>query len=165
MGDENLQYSSICRASDRDGLKFDHSVAMRQHAELVGAYQSAGVAVHMLEPDDDTPYQVYSRDSNVMTPFGAVVCQMANPRRRGEYAAVLRFYLSQGIPIYGMVSAGNFEGGDFNLIEPGAVLVGYTGHRTEECAAKQVGGWMKKEVWEVKYAPIDEFYVHIDLMV
>ena len=55
--------------------------------------------------------------------------------------------------------------GDFNLIEPGAVLVGYTGNRTEQRAARQVGGWMKNEGWEVKYAAIDEFYVHIDLMI
>ncbi len=165
MGDENLEYSSICRASDRVGLKFDHGVALKQHGELVDAYQSAGVTVHRMGPDEYTPYQVFSRDSNFMTPFGAVVCQLANPRRRGEYAAVLRFYRSKGIPIYELVSAGNFEGGDFNLIEPGAVLIGYTGHRSEERAAKQVGDWMIKEGWEVKYAPIDEFYVHIDLMV
>ena len=165
MGEENLEYSSICRASDRDGLAFDRDVAIRQHAELTDAYQSAGVTVHTLQPDEDTPYQVYSRDSNFMTPFGAVVCQLANPRRRGEYAAVIRFYLSNGIPIYDLVSAGNFEGGDFNIIEPGAVMIGYTDHRSEERSAKQVGGWMEKEGWEVKYAPIDEFYVHIDLMV
>lgn len=165
MGDENLEYSSICRASDRVGLEFDHAVALSQHGELVDAYQSAGVTVHSMEPDEYTPYQVFSRDSNFMTPFGAVVCQLANPRRRGEYAAVLRFYHSQGIPIYDLVSAGNFEGGDFNLIEPGAVLIGYTGHRSEERSAKQVGSWMEQEGWEVKYAPIDEFYVHIDLMV
>ena len=165
MGEENLEFSSICRASERSGLEFDHSVAVRQHNELVEAYESAGVKVHTLRPDEHTPYQVYSRDSNFMTPFGAVVCQLANPRRRGEYAEVLKFYVTKGIPIYELVSAGNFEGGDFNIIEPGAVLVGYTGHRSEERAAKQVGGWMKKEGWEVKYAPIDEFYVHIDLMV
>ncbi len=165
MGPENLQYSSICRASDRDGLKFDHQMAMRQHAELVDAYTSAGVRVHMLRTDEHTPYQVFSRDSNFMTPFGAVVCQLANPRRRGEYAEVLRFYLSMGIPIYDLVSAGNFEGGDFNIIEPGAVLIGYTDHRSEERSAMQVGNWMLNEGWEVKYAPIDEFYVHIDLMV
>ena len=165
MGEENLEYSSICRASDRSGLEFDHKVSIKQHAELVSAYESAGVKVHMLEPDDYTPYQVYSRDSNFMTPFGAVVCQLANPRRRGEYAQILRFYISNEIPIYDLVSAGNFEGGDFNIIEPGAVLVGYTDHRSEKRAAEQVGGWMEQEGWEVKYAPIDEFYVHIDLMV
>ena len=37
--------------------------------------------------------------------------------------------------------------------------------RTEEVAARQVGGWMAAEGIEVHYAPIDEFYVHIDLMV
>ena len=165
MGSENLAYSSICRASDRSGLKFDHSVAVRQHNELMDAYESAGVRIHQLQPNEYTPYQIFSRDSNFMTPFGAVVCQLANPRRRGEYADVLKFYLSNNIPIYDLISAGNFEGGDFNLIEPGAVLIGYTGFRSEEVSAKQVGGWMEKEGWEVKYAPIDEFYVHIDLMV
>ncbi len=37
--------------------------------------------------------------------------------------------------------------------------------RGEEVAAREVGGWLEAEDWEVKYAPIDEFYVHIDLMV
>ena len=165
MGDENLAYSSICRSSDRLGLEFDRDVAIRQHKELISAYESAGVQVHQMQPDDYTPYQIFSRDSNFMTPFGAVVCQLANPRRRGEYAEVLKFYVSKEIPIYDLVSAGNFEGGDFNLIEPGAVLIGYTDHRSEKRAAEQVGGWMEKEDWEVKYAPIDEYYVHIDLMV
>jgi N-dimethylarginine dimethylaminohydrolase len=67
--------------------------------------------------------------------------------------------------VYDLISAGNFEGGDFNLIAPGCVLVGYTGMRTEEVAARQIGGWMEREGLEVRYAPIDEFYVHIDLMV
>ncbi len=165
MGEENLQYSSICRAADRGGQRFDRDVALRQHAELTEAYELAGVTVHSLPADDYTPYQVFSRDSNFMTPFGAVVCQLANPRRRGEYAAVLQFYLSNDIPVYDLVSAGNFEGGDFNIIEPDAVLIGYTDHRSEARAAKQVGGWMENEGWEVKYAPIDEFYVHIDIMV
>ena len=165
MGDENLAYSSICRSSDRLGLEFNRDVAIRQHKELISAYESAGVQVHQMQPDDYTPYQIFSRDSNFMTPFGAVVCQLANPRRRGEYAQVLKFYVSKEIPIYDLVSAGNFEGGDFNLIEPGAVLIGYTDHRSEKRAAEQVGGWMEKEDWEVKYAPIDEYYVHIDLMV
>jgi N-dimethylarginine dimethylaminohydrolase len=132
---------------------------------MVEAYETAGVTVHFLGQDELTPYQVYARDSSFMTPYGAVICQMANPRRRGEYASCIRFYASKGIPIYDMVSAGNFEGGDFDIIAPGCVLIGYTGFRCEEVSAKQVGGWFEKEGWEVKYAPIDSFYVHIDLMV
>jgi N-dimethylarginine dimethylaminohydrolase len=165
LGEENAQYSALVRDSLRKGRRFDRELALRQYAEMVDAYRDAGVAVHFLEARDELAYGVYARDSSFMTPFGAVICQLANPRRRGEYATTLRFYLEHEIPVYDLVSAGNFEGGDFNMIEPGCVLVGYTGGRGEEVAAKQVGGWMEREGIEVKYAPIDEFYVHIDLMV
>ena len=163
--EDNAAYSSIVRDSLRNGYRFDKQLAVRQHREVVEAYEDAGVTVHFLDQDELTPYQVYARDSSVMTPYGAVICQMANPRRRGEYAACIRFYMSKGIPVYDMVSAGNFEGGDFNMIAPDCVLIGYTGFRCEEVSARQVGGWFEKEGWEVKYAPIDSFYVHIDLMV
>jgi len=109
--------------------------------------------------------QVYARDSSFMTPYGAVICQLANPRRRGEYAPALRFYLENNVPIYDMVSMGNFEGGDFNIIKPGVALVGYTDHRSEGIAAQQLAQWFIDEGWEIKFAPIDPFYVHIDLMV
>ena len=82
-----------------------------------------------------------------------------------EYAPALRFYLENEIPIYDMVSMGSFEGGDFNMIKPGVALVGYTNHRSEKVAAKQVASWFIGEGWEIKFAPIDPFYVHIDLMV
>jgi N-dimethylarginine dimethylaminohydrolase len=163
--EDNAEYSSIVRDTLRRGGSFDKQLAMRQYREIVEAYEGAGVTVHTLPENELTPYQIYARDSSFMTPYGAVICQLANPRRRGEYASCLRFYQAKGIPIYDMVSAGNFEGGDFNMIRPGCVLIGYTGFRCEEVSANQVGGWFEKEGWEVKYAPIDEFYVHIDLMV
>ena len=165
LGEENAQYSALVRETLRRGYRFDRELALRQHAEMVDAYRQAGVAVHLLDAREETAYGVYARDSNFMTPFGAVVTQLASPRRRGEYANVLRFYLEHEIPIYELVSAGNFEGGDFNMIEPGCVLIGYTGLRGEEVSARQVGGWMEAEGIEVRYAPIDEYYVHIDLMV
>lgn len=165
LGLENAEWSSLVRDTMRRGYVFDKQVAMRQHREMVDAYEDAGVNCHFLPIDEQVPYQIYARDSSFMTPHGAVICQLANPRRRGEYASVLRFYLEHGIPIYDMVSAGNFEGGDFNIIRPGVALVGYTDHRSERVAAEQVGQWFEAEGWEIKYAPIDSFYVHIDLMV
>jgi N-dimethylarginine dimethylaminohydrolase len=165
LGEENAQYSALVRESLRKGYRFDPDRARRQHEEMVAIYRHADVDVHFLSPRDEIPYGVYARDSSFMTPFGAVPTQLASPRRRGEYANVLRFYVEHDIPIYDLISAGNFEGGDFNLIEPGAVLIGYTGLRGEEVAAHQVGAWIQAEGIEVKYAPIDEYYVHIDLMV
>lgn len=160
-----LPTSSISKATLASGAVFDHGLAMRQHAEMADAYEQAGVTVHYLEPDPALPYQVYARDSSFMTPYGAVVTQMAQWWRRGEYAPVIRFYQEMGIPIHRMVTAGSFEGGDFDVIEPGCVLVGYCGERTQEQSARQVGSWFEAEGWEVRLQPIAEHYVHIDLMV
>ena len=109
--------------------------------------------------------QVYSRDSSVMTPYGAIITAMANWWRRGENFAAIRTYERLGIPIYDMVTAGTFEGGDFNVIEEGCVLIGCGGARTQEEGARQVEGWFRQEGWETRLAFIDEYYVHIDLMV
>jgi N-dimethylarginine dimethylaminohydrolase len=69
------------------------------------------------------------------------------------------------MPIYDMVTAGTFEGGEFNVIEEGCVLIGCGGARTQEEGARQVEAWFAKEGWETRLAFIDEYYVHIDLMV
>ncbi|MCB2128447.1 MAG: dimethylarginine dimethylaminohydrolase family protein [Rhodobacteraceae bacterium] len=140
-------------------------VAQAQHAELVSAYEHFGVKVHMLPAEPELTMQVYSRDSSVMTPYGPFITAMANWWRRGENYAALRAYEAMGIPVYDMVTAGTFEGGDFNVIEEGCVLIGCGGARTQEEGARQVAGWFEKEGWEVRLAFIDEYYVHIDLMV
>ena len=162
---DNINYSSIYRETAHLGLDWDHQTAVRQYREMCDAYDQARVKIHTLPADEHLKYGVYARDSSFMTPWGAVITQMANPRRRGEYSSALRFYLETQIPIYDMVSAGNFEGGDFHIIEPGAVLIGYTGMRCEEVSAYQIGNWMEQEGWEVTYACIDPFFVHIDVMV
>ncbi len=162
-----LKTSSVSKKTLRRGVPFDHATAKRQHAEMVSAYQSAGVEVHTHAPDPHLPYQVYARDSSVMTPYGAIITHMAQPWRRGENFRAIETYARLGIPIYDYVTAGTFEGGDFNVIEPGCVLIGWEGDegRTQEQGAKQVAGWMEAEGWEVRLADIDPFYVHIDLMV
>ena len=160
-----LPTSSISKDTLRRGLKFDRQAAMKQHTEMVQACEDAGVKCHFLEPDEHLPYQVYARDSSFMTPYGAVVTQMAQWWRRGEYAPVIRFYQSASIPIFNMVTAGSFEGGDFDIIEPECVLIGHCGERTQEQSAVQVAGWFEAKGWEVRLAPIAEHYVHIDLMV
>ena len=139
--------------------------AQAQHAELVDAYRHFGVKVHMLDPEPELTMQVYSRDSSCMTPYGAFITAMSQWWRRGENYAAIRAYEKLGIPIYDMVTAGTFEGGDFNVIEEGCVLIGCGEARTNEAGAKQVASWFEAEGWEVRIAYIDEYYVHIDLMV
>ena len=156
--------SSLSRKHLREA-PCDIKLAQSQHAELLDAYRHHDVNVHMLEPEPELTMQVYSRDSSVMTPYGAIITAMAQWWRRGENYAAIRTYQKLGIPIYDMVTAGTFEGGDFNVIEEGCVLIGCGGARTQEQGARQVAGWFEAEGWEVRIAFIDEFFVHIDLMV
>jgi N-dimethylarginine dimethylaminohydrolase len=160
-----LPTSSVSKATLASGAEFDRDLALRQHAEMVAAYADAGVTVHYLEADPHLPYQVFARDSSVMTPYGAIVTQMAQWWRRGEYAPVIRFYEERQVPIFGMVTAGSLEGGDVILLQPGVAMIGCSEERTQQHAADQVAGWLREEGWEVLVEPIAEHYVHLDLMV
>ena len=162
-----LKTSSLSKKSIRRGIVFDSDVAKEQYNEMKTAYLSAGVNVHALESDPELPYQIFARDSSFMTPFGAVITNMAQPWRKGENFRAIETYAKLNIPIYDYVTAGTFEGGDFNIIEPGCALIGWEGSegRSEENAALQIKKWFQSEGWEIFMIDLDPFYVHIDLMV
>ncbi len=160
-----LPTSAISQATLERGLEFDPERARRQHAEMVSLYEAAGVRCHFLEPDPALPYQVFARDSSVMTPWGAVVTQLHQWWRRGEYAPVIRFYEDSAIPVWAMTTAAALEGGDVMIVEPGRVLIGHGEARTQEPAARQLAGWFEQERWEARVEPIPEEYVHIDVLV
>jgi N-dimethylarginine dimethylaminohydrolase len=159
-----LATSAITRATLESGRGFDPKAAEAQHAELVSAYEGAGVRCHFLEPDPALPYQVFARDSSVMTPWGSFVTAPKQPWRRGEYAPVVRFYEGAEIPIWRMASAGAIEGGDVMIVEPGAVVIGTGEARTEIEAARQLAAWFTEEGWEARVEPIPGVFVHIDVL-
>jgi N-dimethylarginine dimethylaminohydrolase len=159
-----LPTSAISRATLESGRRFDGDLARRQHAAMVTAYEEAGVRVHFLEPDAALPYQVFARDSSAMTPGGAVITQLHQWWRRGEYAAAIRFYQGSEIPIRGMITAGALEGGDVMILEPGCAVIGAGEARTQEPAARQLAGWLAEDGWEVRVEPIPERFVHIDVL-
>jgi N-dimethylarginine dimethylaminohydrolase len=160
-----LPTSAISKATLASGARFDAELALAQHRELVSIYDSAGVAVHRLEPDPALPYQVFARDSSVSTPEGPVVTQLKQSWRRGEYAPVVRFYADNEIPIWRMITAGSIEGGDVLIVEPGVMLIGNGEERTEIGAARQLAGWLEEIGWEVRIEPIPGQFVHIDVLV
>lgn len=46
------------------------------------------------------------------------------------------------------------SGGDFVILEPGCVLIGFCGERSEREGAEQVADWVRQEGWEAQVAPI-----------
>jgi N-dimethylarginine dimethylaminohydrolase len=160
-----LPTSAISRATLESGRRFDPGATARQHEELVSAFGEAEVRCHFLEPDPALPYQVFARDSSVITPWGPVVTQLRQWWRRGEYGPVIRFHEAAGTPVFRMVTAAALEGGDVLIVEPGSVLVGFGESRTQEPAARQLAGWFEEEGWEARVEPIPGRYVHIDVLV
>ena len=159
-----LATSAISRATLESGRAFDPDAARAQHGELVSAYEQAGVTTHLLEADAALRYQVFARDSSVMTPWGAFVTQLKQWWRRGEYAPVIRFYTEREIPIWRMATAGAIEGGDVMIVEPGSVVIGNGEERTEDPAARQLASWFEAEGWEARVEPIPGVFVHIDVL-
>jgi N-dimethylarginine dimethylaminohydrolase len=159
-----LATSPISQESLDSGAEFDPDRARAQHAEMVSAYEGGGVRCHFLEPNPELPYQVFARDSSLMTPWGAVITQMRQPWRRGEDAPVLRFYEEAGIEVAEAINAGSLEGGDVMIVEPGRVLIGNGEARTEEAAARELAGWFERQGWEARIETFPEQYVHIDVL-
>jgi N-dimethylarginine dimethylaminohydrolase len=162
---EWLPTSAISKAALAGPRKLTAADVAAAHGELVSAYEDAGVRVHSLEGDPALKYQVFSRDSSVWSSEGPVVTQMHQWWRRGEYAPVIRFYESAGIPVWRMVTAGAFEGGDLVLTAERCALIGHCEERTQGPAARQVAGWLEELGWEVRLQPFDPHFVHIDVIV
>ena len=150
---------------DRTGVAFDLQTAMAQHAEMVRIYEDAGVACHYLDADEALHRNFFARDSSAMTPWGALICHMQLKCRRADYVTAIKFYQENQIPIWRYVTAGHFEGGDFVILEPGTVLIGYCGERSEQAGAEQVAVWVRQEGWEAQVAPISRDFVHMDGLV
>lgn len=148
--------------ADKTGHRFDLQRAMKQHSEMVAIYEENGVTCHYLAPDAVLHRNFFARDSSAMTPWGPLICHMQLKCRRADYVTAIKFYQDHGIPIWKFATAGHFEGGDFNIIEPGRVLIGYCGERSEKDGSEQVAGFVRAEGWEVVVAPISREFVHMD---
>ena len=150
---------------ERTQVRFNLQTAMSQHAEMVSIYESNGVTCHYLDADEALHRNFFARDSSAMTPWGALICHMQLKNRRADYVTAIRFYQDNDIPIWRYATAGHFEGGDFNILEPGFVLIGFCGERSEREGSEQVAGWVREQGWEAAVAPISREFVHMDGLV
>lgn len=148
--------------AEKTGHRFDLQLAMKQHAEMVAIYHENGVTCHFLDADPVLHRNFFARDSSAMTPWGPLICHMQLKCRRADYVTAIRFYQQNDIPIWQFATAGHFEGGDFNIIEPGRVLIGYCGERSEKEGSEQVADFVRAEGWEAVVAPISREFVHMD---
>ena len=111
----------------------------RDHAALVSIIERFGAEVLFL--DDDSPEladAVFTHDVSLMTPQGAILCQMGKQLRRGEQTLHEAFYLEQQIPLLGSIQApGTVEAGECVWLDANTLLVGL-GFRTNPSGMAQL---------------------------
>lgn len=156
--------NDIARRSLAAGGQPDPQQLQTQFRELVDCLEGAGVTCHTLEPEPQLPYQVYTRDSSQVTPFGPMITQLFRPQRRGELASVLSFYERTDCLIWKVASSGAIEGGDIHIIRPGLMAIGYSGERTTAEGAAQFAGWFAEAGWETRVIPFAEHFLHLDVI-
>ena len=156
--------NAVIQSTVAAGTTFDATAARRQHDELVAALQDAGVNCHFLEPDPHLPYQVYTRDSSLVTPWGAVLLQCQRPERRGEWYPALRGLREAGLSLLWAITAGPLEGGDIQILRPGLLLIGVNGNRSHQQSAGQLQGWFQERNWRVRLVPFPAHFLHLDLV-
>jgi N-dimethylarginine dimethylaminohydrolase len=159
-----LPLNAVARASLASGARPDRQAVRREYRELEDALDQGGVQRHYLRAEPHLGYQVYTRDSSQVTPWGPVLTQMYRPERRGEYAPVLEFYAGHGCAFWRHANHGTVEGGDIAIIRPGLLAIGHTGTRTDIHGARQLAGWFEAEGWEVRLVPLDEHFLHLDVV-
>ncbi len=157
-----LPTNSMNRKLIAQGIELDVERARSQYRDVISCFEDAGVRVFITPPDEDLPLQIWGRDGSFMTPWGMIIGQMAQWWRRGEYGPVLDFCFEQGLPVYEKVTAGAYEGGDFMIVKPGHLLLGYSGQRSQKEGAEQIRRWFEGEGWDVCLYEFDPFFVHAD---
>lgn len=158
-----LPYNTVALRTLSEGQTIDAQQLHREFREFEDALASADVRCHYLELDPELPYQVYTRDSSLMTPWGPIVLQLMRPQRRGEVRSVVEFYEGKA-DRFDWMTAGTVEGGDIHIIRPGLLLVGHSGERTSESGAQQLARIFAAKGWEVRLQPFQEHFLHLDVL-
>jgi N-dimethylarginine dimethylaminohydrolase len=114
-------------------------LARAQHDDLVAAYRSHGVEVHLVESGRlDKPNSFFLRDLMLMTPEGAIITRPASTVRAGEERLVAESLGKLGVPILMTVhGSGTFEGADVMWADEDLCFLA-EGLRTNEEGANQV---------------------------
>ena len=156
--------NDIARKTIAERGEVDAAALRTQYAEFEAALAEAGVVRHYLVPKEGLPYQVYTRDSSQMTPWGVARTRLAMPERRGEHAAVDAFYAAAGIPVWGPAPRDVIEGGDIHVVRNGLLVVGHSGGRTSPAAAAAFADLFRAEAWEALTVGFDEHHLHLDVI-
>lgn len=133
------EFDAACRESD----------AFIALLEKLGCSVEGAPATPRVGPDS-----IYVHDPVIVTPRGAVLCNMGKAARSLEPAALRSALKASGLPILGSIKgAGTVEGGDVVWLDDGTVAIA-DGYRTNAEGIRQFTALVGKDVKEVITVPL-----------
>jgi dimethylargininase len=116
----------------------DPAALRAEHAGFVALLESLGCVVEVADAAPAMVDAVYTHDPVIMTPYGAILLQMAKPVRRPE-PELTRADLEQlGVPVLGKLTGdAAADGGDKVWFDPQTLAVGH-GYRTNAAGIGQI---------------------------
>jgi N-dimethylarginine dimethylaminohydrolase len=127
----------------------DFGHAVEEYAGFIELLEKHIQEIHYLPRNDRTGLDsIYVHDPVIMTPAGAVVCNMGKEQRRSEPEAMAEFLSGLGIPILGSITGeGNLEGGDVVLFDKDTLAVAES-YRTNREGIRQFYELIKRFISE-----------------
>ena len=122
----------------------DLEKAQAEHDAFTAILREEGVEViYIKDVPVDRREAIFTHDSTIMTPAGAIVCRSGNPLRDGEGNYAAKALLDAGVPIlYTVHGAARVDGGDTLWLDEETFLVGRS-YRTNDEAYKQIKAVME----------------------
>jgi len=117
----------------------NYNRAVDEYDRFVQLLERQVPEIHYLPQRDRTGLDsIYVHDPVVMTPAGAVMCNMGKEQRRGEPVALEEFLKGIKIPVLGSITGqGRLEGGDVVLFDKNTLAVA-EGYRTNQEGIRQL---------------------------
>jgi N-dimethylarginine dimethylaminohydrolase len=117
----------------------DYAAALDEYERFVELLRGEAMEISFLPRDESATLDaIYAHDAAVMSPEGAILCNMGKPQRRAE-PEILGHHVGEiGLPLKGVINgAGRLEGGDVVWLDDHAVVVG-RGYRTNDDGIDQL---------------------------
>ncbi|KZZ84726.1 dimethylarginine dimethylaminohydrolase family protein [Bacillus sp. SJS] len=137
--------------------ELDAVKAVKQHREFIRVLRENGIETHLLEPDEQFPEQVFTRDIGFTLGNTLFIANMEMDIRQGEERILKEWLDKEGIHYEDLKGSG-IEGGDV-LINGNTVYVGIS-ERTSEDSITMLENHLPD--YEIIPVPIKKEYLHLD---
>ena len=141
----------------------NRALARQQWNDLKRMLEGESVKCHLLPVDPDQPYQTYTRDSCVVTPWGLLLTRMRLKERSGETEVVETYAKANDLSIWRRCDEATLEGGDVCLLRPGLAIIGYNDVRTTETAARRLSERFIEKGWYGRPIRYPRSFRHLDI--